>query len=309
MSSAIQDIQGSRREVFNMRGIVTPHEGLSAKEGACVVCMHFCYSTTQMFFDLNFYMTTLIPQDEPTSAVVLDSEYDSFMAELGDGGGGGARASTNNAKADTNKKSESEGGTVTMLGTVDLSGILGAPASSSGYKSAYQGSTGGGVGGGAIPSVATKRQQTIIVVTTVLTGFTGTTTSYPVPATTAPPIVSYATASSSLPVLPLAGGISAPWALPTQPQLHPHTGYSYSGYDNNPNAYYPPVGNGYYQQPPNPWGAPPPLTSIPPPPPAEIVPLPPPPSASSSSSPWMTAVEQQQQGQQGIPYNYMTGLD
>ena len=185
MSSAIQDIQGSRREVFNMRGIVTPHEGLSAKEGACVVCMHFCYSTTHMFFDLNFYMTTLIPQDEPTSAVVLDSEYDSFMAELGDGGGGGARASTNNAKADTNKKSESEGGTVTMLGTVDLSGILGAPASSSGYKSAYQGSAGGSVGGGAIPSVATKRQQTIIVVTTVLTGFTGTTTSYPVPATTA----------------------------------------------------------------------------------------------------------------------------
>jgi hypothetical protein len=260
----------------------------------------------QHFLNCFFSMTTLTPQDEPTSAVVLDSEYDSFMAELDGGGGGGPRVSTNNTKTETSKKSESEGGTVTMLGTVDLSGILGTPASSSSYKSAYQGSA-GGVGVGAMPSAAPKRQQTIIVVTTVLTGFTGTTTSYPVPTMTAPPIVSYATASSSLPVMPLAGGISAPWAVPSQPQLHPHTGYSYSGYENNPNAYYPPVANGYYQQPQNPWGAAPPLTSIPPPPPAEVVPLPPPPSASSSSSPWMTTVEQEQQGQQGIPYNYMTG--
>ena len=218
-----------------------------------------------------------------------------------------------------------EVGGVTMLGTVDLSGIFSStPASSSSYKPTYLKTA-----DLTVPITAPKRQQTIIVVTTVLTGYMDTGSIYPTLATSAPPLVSYATTSNSLPasmpgmpLLPSPGGIAAPWSLPIQPHTqqmphhHPHQTYSYTGYDNsiNPNAYYPPPANSnYYQQPPNPYGggsigmpALPPV-GVPPLPPAESAPPPPSSAASIAASPWMTNAEQKQQGQQGIPYNYMTG--
>lgn len=265
------------------------------------------------------------------------------MAELGDGGGGGAArapsssnsssGSTLNAVPRSDKPLRASEGTevggVTMLGTVDLSGIFSStPASSSSYKPTYLKPV-----DLAAPAAAPKRQQTIIVVTTVLTGYVGTGSIYPTLATSAPPLVSYATTPNSvpasmpgMPMLPPTGGIAAPWSLPAQSQLQPqqmphhqpHQTYSYTGYDNNPSAYYPPpASSNYYHQPPNPYGGgnismpslPP--VGVPPLPPTENAP-PPPTSTSTSTasiaaSPWLTNAEQQQQGQQGIPYNYMTG--
>ena len=210
-----------------------------------------------------------------------------------------------------------------MLGTVDLSGIFSStPTSSSSYKPSYMKSA-----DLTVPASTPKRQQTIIVVTTVLTGYVGTGSIYPTLATSAPPLVSYATTSNSLPasmpgmpMLPPSGGIAAPWSLPAQsqaqqmPHHQPHQTYSYTGYDNsNSNAYYPPPANSnYYHTPTNPYGgsvvmpALPPV-GVPPLPPTESAPPPPSSAASIAASPWMTNAEQKQQGQQGIPYNYMTG--
>ena len=167
------------------------------------------------------------------------------MAELGDGGGGiRSNLGSSSVKSDNTKKASDgvEGGTgtggtstgtVTMLGTVDLSGILSTPLSSSGYRPPY------GANNGTAPAAATtvpKRQQTIIVVTTVLTGYVAPSTIYPSLSTTAPPMVSYSTATSSMPAtmpsIPLAGGIAAPWSAPLQTQTLPHPSYAYSGYDN-----------------------------------------------------------------------------
>ena len=102
---------------------------------------------------------------------MLDSEYDSFMAELGDGGGGGAaRAPSNSSSSSTlnavprsdkplRASEGTEVGGVTMLGTVDLSGIFSStPASSSSYKPTYLKPV-----DLAVPAAAPKRQQTIIV--------------------------------------------------------------------------------------------------------------------------------------------------
>ena len=256
------------------------------------------------------------------------------MAELGDGGGStrapsnGSNTSSSSSNLNSGSRSDktSEGtevGGVTMLGTVDLSGIFSStPASSSSYKPTHLKTA-----DLTMPAAAPKRQQTIIVVTTVLTGYVGTGSIYPTLATTAPPLVSYATTSNSLPapmpgmsMMPPAGGIAAPWSLPIQsqpqqtPHHQPHQAYSYTGYDNNinPSAYYPPpASSNYYHQPPNPYGgaigmpALPPV-GVPPLPPTESAP-PPPSTASVPASPWLTNAEQKQQGQQGIPYNYMTG--
>lgn len=232
-------------------------------------------------------------------------------------GGSSSLKSDNVKKASEGVEGGTGTGTVTMLGTVDLSGILSTPLSSSGYRPPY------GTNNGPAPSTAAlgpKRQQTIIVVTTVLTGYITPSTIYPSQATTAPPMVSYATTTNSLPAtlpsMPLAGGIAAPWSVPLQTQSIPHPSYSYSGYDNNANMYYPPTGAGYFQpqqQSHMPWGGSNTMPSLPPvvnppPPPAESIPMPPPPSATAmSQSPWMTTAEQQQQGQPGIPYNYVTG--
>ena len=257
------------------------------------------------------------------------------MAELGDGGGGSRSnmGSSSSVKSDTAKKSSegAEGGTsvgagdtgasngVTMLGTVDLSGILSTPLSSSGYRTPY------GSVNGTVPTAAAapKRQQTIIVVTTVLTGYVTPSTIYPALSTTAPPMVSYTTATSTMPAtstLPsmTLAGVAAPWSAPLQTQALTHPSYAYSGYDNSANMYYPPPGASYFQQQQShmPWsggnGMPslPPVVN-PPPPPAESIPMPPPPSAAATAmnqSPWMTTADhQQQQGQPGIPYNYVTG--
>ena len=256
------------------------------------------------------------------------------MAELGDGGGGGGRAIStagSSTKLDAIIKpatdvdqgfgSGSNGhvpvGT-TMLGTVDLSGIVSTSASSSSYNLSHPFPQSSSIAGSLPMSVpAPKRQQTIIVVTAVLTGYVAPSTAYMVPGTSVAPTMSYLTATSAQPA-PIAMGLNPPWTaapIPVQPQ---HPTYSYGTYNNIPNpSYFPPIASStYYQQTPNPWGSggnPMSYSSIihPPPPPSESIPLPPPPAAAplpttstSSLSPWMSTAEQQSQGQQGISYNY-----
>ena len=257
------------------------------------------------------------------------------MAELGDGGGGAGRAVSSvssSAKPDSTVKPATDGdqgfgpshtnghvpvGT-TMLGTVDLSGIVSTPASSSSYNLSRPFPQSSSIPGSLpMPVSAPRRQQTIIVVTAVLTGYVAPSTAYMVPGTSVAPTMSYLTATSAVPV-PTAVSLNPPWTaapIPVQPQ---HPTYSYGPYNNNPNpSYFPPLASSnYYQQTVNPWssgGNPMSYSSTvpPPPPPSESIPLPPPPAAAplpttstSSLSPWMSSAEQQNQGQQGISYNY-----
>ena len=266
------------------------------------------------------------------------------MAELGDGGGGGggraagsSSSSSSSAKSDVVVKVTVDGeqgygsahmmGQVpvgpTMLGTVDLSGILSIPASSSSYNSSRAFPSSSSIAGPLPTSLpAPKRQQTIIVVTAVLTGYVAPSpTGYMAPVTSVAPAVSYSTATSNLPLpMPIAMGVTSQWATHPTPISMPHSSYSYDAYNNNsnPNYFPPPASSNYYQQTPHPWtsaGNPMSYSSSipPPPPPAESVPLPPPPAtvplptaSTPAPSPWMTSAEQQSQGYQGISYNYMT---
>lgn len=216
---------------------------------------------------------------------MLDSEYDSFMAEL-DGGGGGGRA---NSKPEVilitgeEKVTPLPTSSIPTLTTTSSSQSFGSLSAERSYSNPPIDVNVG------MPQIPQKRQQTIIVVTTVLTGVgVSISNTYNSQHMSAPPAISYATASHNVAApMSVASSISAPWNMPPQPQ-QPHYHPPAPHHMNYP----PPANhNGFYQQPqhqapaPAPWGfnnmpnnmPPPPIASIPPPPPAEVTPLPPPP--------------------------------
>lgn len=232
--------------------------------------------------------------------MALDSEYDSFMAELDGGGGRQSSSSKNEVIMITGEKEKVP--PVTTSSSINLQPPA-AVSSSQSFGSLsderspifppLEVSAG-------LSQVMPKRPQTIIVVTTVLTGVgVSIAGSYHSQHMSAPPAISYATASHTIPApMSVASSISAPWNMPPQPQ-HPQS-YPYPGMSNPPNPNYPPppMNNGFHQQQaPPPWGfnnmPPPPVTATIPPPPPQENPLPPPPGAA----PYYP--------QQGIPPNNM----
>ena len=287
-----------------------PHRGKTFKAAGvkCSICGDLSHPTRDC----------PLKKDDPTNAVMLDSEYDSFMAELGDG-----KPSTSSglAKSSSSSSSSSSGSGVE---TIYIDGVT--PPQPLGQVIVQ-------------PMQLPKRQQTIIHVTTVLTGtvplvpMTGST------GTITPAIYSTATTTATgaaVPVVPSivpvqsAGIITpSPWAssgampgmmppgMPNAPTagyaafdpygqqaaVYGYTGqvgnnqyYDYNAYQQQQQQQQQHYGGGYFNYNINAAAVPPPPDSVamapsappPPPPPSDA-----PPAPIESSSPWLTTDEEQ----------------
>lgn len=237
-----------------------------------------------------------LKQEGPTSEGILDSEYDSFMAELGEGP---ARGST-------------------------VGGGAGGSAGAAGNGAAAGNASGGGSGAGRsskgtifvapiVELVPQRKAQTIIHVTSMMTGLSappvfastsatatdttssvfGTAPSLPsLPSVPSLTSLSTAGASAGVPGGPPVGSWAS--AYPNYPAYSSTPGYSAGGYPpafssapagmpSYGNAYHGGVsGNGAVAY--NPY-APVPMPNVPVPPPAPHAAAPPPPADLSTPSP------------------------
>ena len=281
-----------------------PHRGKTFKAAGvkCSICGDLSHPTRDC----------PLKKDDPTNAVMLDSEYDSFMAELGDG-----KPSASSGLAKSSSSSSSSGNGVE---TVYIDGVT--PPQPMGQVIVQ-------------PMQLPKRQQTIIHVTTVLTGTVPLVSMTGSTGTITPAIYSTATATgaavaaavpSIAPVQPVGIITPSPWAssgtmpgmMPPGMPNAPTVGYAaydpygqqtamygYAGQVGN-NQYYDytayqhqqqqqQYGGGYFNYNANTAAAPPPPDSIgvapappPPPPPSDA-----PPAPVETSSPWLTTDEEQ----------------
>jgi splicing factor 1 len=201
-----------------------------------------------------------LKEDGPTNQVTLDSEYDSFMAELTDGPSRGGKASGEGLSAGAGGSSKGSGG-------------AGGVTSKSGPTYVAP----------IVDLVSSRKNQTIIHVTTVMTGLTP-----PVFATTTATTVADGTAPVTAPTMPSLPGYgaapAASWAVPGYPGGYgapAPAGYP-SGYPGYPAGY--PGAYPQYAPVPMPGAAPPALYgAVPPAAPAVPAPpaaAPPPPAAN-----------------------------
>jgi splicing factor 1 len=211
-----------------------------------------------------------LKQEGPTNQVTLDTEYDSFMAELTDGPSKGAKTASDassSSSAGSSKPAGKAGGPIYVAPIVDL--------------------------------VAPRKNQTIIHVTTVMTGLTPpvfSSSSAAMPADGSATVTApTSTAYPSYPGYPSAQPVTTPTAASMAALSMASVGASWQGNYAAPGAYgAPPAYGAYpgaYGQPPNPYpsapyGAPqygavpppggaPAAPAVPPPPPANSVPPPP----------------------------------
>lgn len=205
-----------------------PHRAKSFKAAGvkCSICGDLSHPTRDCPFK----------QNAPTNEVILDSEYDSFMAELGDGPTRTVTSSSNTTTTDSNYND--------MVGNSNIMRPTTLTKSSS---------SGGPVYVTPIVELVSKKAQTVIHVTSVMTG-------------NAPPVF--------LSSMPLPGTITTANTITTTNTVLPNYPSSVPISNNNMNSYtLPPVDNNNYDSSiyPNYGGVPImptiPLSYQPPPPP------------------------------------------